>query len=195
LSLEPRPGRLFLAFAVASWPFVYGSAAAEIRQSDLIGHSIEAAWTDSVRYRRTDGSERNRDKVVRVILYIGAANHIFERETSQQISSNHHWQPGPRLKEDVEALGDSEGKTQWQFENDELIKMHRIRRGAHRMVIDFQGAGDAPTCSVSLIDLHKGEAGPIVTKSNRTGSILEILSHTISDVSCKVTKGNLLAGE
>jgi hypothetical protein len=168
-------------------------ARAQTKFADLVGHSIQAGWTDTVRVRLEDGSETSRDRNVEMTLYVGAQNHVFERTISDGLHCRRNRcgaRLDPRKDVNVASLG-AQGARAWSFEGAALVKMVQLREGARRIVVDFGGGGDALTCSISLHDLHKDGVGSVVARHGTATE--EVLSHTISSESCKVTQGNLLS--
>ena len=170
-------------------------ARAQVSSADLAGHSIKLEWTNMTVWRRADGSEMPREGVTRMTLYIGTQNHVFEHSALQATNCGKRCTRGgaPSATHDnVGGLGEMVGRGRWAFERGALVKMIQLPVGARRIVIDFAGSGGAPTCSISLQDLHRAGESKIVG-SNISGAALEEISHTISGQSCEVVSGNLLA--
>jgi hypothetical protein len=181
--------------ATAALALAAAPARAQTKFSDVIGHSIQAGWNDTVRVRLDDGSEYSRDRIVKMTLYVGSQNHVFERTASvgvvcQQQRCGRRGEGQPAKDMNVSSLAAQGAKT-WSFEGAALAKMVQLPEGARRIVVDFGGGVDALTCSISLHDLRKDGAGSVVARHGTATEV--VLSHTISGESCKVTQGNLLS--
>ena len=185
------------ALAIAGLTTLLAPARAQVSSADLVGHSIKLEWTNTVVFRREDGSEWPREGTVRMTLYIGTQNHVFERTARQATNCGKRCARGGAASdshENVAGLGEMAGHGRWTFERGALVKMIQLPSGARRIVIDFTGSGGAPACSVSLQDLHRAGESKIVG-TNLLGAKLEEISHTISGESCEVVSGNLIADQ
>ena len=193
---SPAAARLcWVMAALAALLLLAAPARAQTKFSDVIGHSIQAGWNETVRVRLDDGSEYSRDRIVKMTLYVGSQNHVFERTASvgvvcrQQLCGRRG--EGPPAKDmNVSSLGAQGAKT-WTFEGAALAKMVQLPEGARRVIVDFAGGPDALTCSISLHDLRKDGVGSVVAQHGTATE--EVLSDAISSESCKVTQGNLLS--
>jgi hypothetical protein len=185
-----------LAAVFVSWP-----ATAEVKYSELAGHSIDVEWTDSRTYREANGTEWAKARTIRKMVYLGARNHIFDRTSVEQAKG-----AGPKgvmrtrgairadtqKSEGVGGLGEKVSNMQWSYEGGSLVQMLKLPEGAVRLTIDITADGNGFSCTLGVKELRKEGAGRIIENA---GDAREVVSRTVSVNYCKVVDGNPISDQ